>query len=499
MNFRNDGKTRSLIELSAYDARSFLLKPRQYCTVQLPTYFNFGGPLAAASEIVERGASFYASSKQVGDCEDVNHRLLSNKDGAYSWREFQIIHPVMYVRLVHMLTEESNWKIIRERFTLFRAETKITCQSIPQVPINDSNVVEATILNWWDAIEQESIRLSLQFKHLALTDIADCYGSLYTHSIAWALVGKVEAKNDRNNKKSFANNLDKHMQFMQDRQTNGIPQGNVASDLIAETVLGYADYLLGEALKKAGITDYKILRYRDDYRIFTNTPELGKLILLHLTQVLANLNFKLNSSKTFLTDDVVTGSIKPDKLHWLKSRRGGKDRATHLLRIRELGREYPDSGQLRAALSGFRKKIETLPQRPDNNDVLIALVCDVMRSSPSAYPTTASILSKLLWFESHEIKVRMLDLISKRFEDVPNIGILDIWLQRISLEINPSAAYAENLCKVVQGESKIWNSEWMNEEARLLFESRPLIDTDEINNLPSVIPVAETERFLSYY
>jgi RNA-directed DNA polymerase len=498
MNFKNDGKTSSLIDLPAGEARSFLLEPGQYCTVELPAYFNFGGPLAAAREIVEDEAKFPALPCKAAGFDGVNHRLLSNKDGAYSWREIQIIHPVMYVQLVHMLTEETNWQIITERFKLFRKDDRITCKSIPQVPIDGSNGAKATILNWWEAIEQESIRLSLQFKHLALTDIADCYGSLYTHSIAWALMGKDEAKDDRSDK-IFANKLDKHMQNMQFGQTNGIPQGNVASDFIAEMVLGYADCKLSEDLEAAEITDYKILRYRDDYRIFTNTPELGKRILLHLTQVLAELNFKLNSSKTFLTDDVVTGSIKPDKLHWLKSQRGGKNLATHLLRIRELGREYPDSGQLLRALSGFRKRLETLPQGPGSNDVLIALVCDVMRSSPRVYPTAAGILSELLSLESPESKRQMLELISKKFSDVPNIGILDIWLQRISREIKPSAAYAENLCKVVQGDFKIWNSQWMSEEARSLLESRPLTDTDEINNLPPVIPLAETDRFLSYY
>ena len=42
-------------------------------------------------------------------------------------------------------------------------------------------------------------------------------------------------------------------------------------DLIAEMVLGYADEQLTEKLTEQKIENYKILRYRDDYRIFANS------------------------------------------------------------------------------------------------------------------------------------------------------------------------------------------------------------------------------------
>ena len=73
------------------------------------------------------------------------------------------------------------------------------------------------------------------------------------------------------------------------------------------------DYLF----RKLGITDYKIIRYRDDYRIFTNNPQLSSEIAKELSDVLSKLNFKINSAKTLSTDDVVLGSLKPDKVHWI--------------------------------------------------------------------------------------------------------------------------------------------------------------------------------------
>ncbi|XOC62791.1 hypothetical protein MY519_10040 [Haemophilus influenzae] len=43
-------------------------------------------------------------------------------------------------------------------------------------------------------MEQESICLSLEYEYVFDTDVADCYSSIYTHSIAWAIEGKDIAK-----------------------------------------------------------------------------------------------------------------------------------------------------------------------------------------------------------------------------------------------------------------------------------------------------------------
>jgi hypothetical protein len=46
-------------------------------------------------------------------------------------------------------------------------------------------------------------------------------------------------------------------------------------DFIAEMVLGYIDECLSRCLDEK--MDYRIIRYRDDYRIFTNFNALFKL------------------------------------------------------------------------------------------------------------------------------------------------------------------------------------------------------------------------------
>ena len=115
----------------------------------------------------------------------------------------------------------------------------------------------------------------------------------------WALHTKSEAKKkeNRTDLKLIGNQIDKHIQDMRHGQTNGIPQGSVLMDFIAEMVLGYADLELSGEIETVGISDYLILRYRDDYRIFVNNPRDGEQIVKLLTEVTISLGLKLNPSK----------------------------------------------------------------------------------------------------------------------------------------------------------------------------------------------------------
>lgn len=49
------------------------------------------------------------------------------------------------------------------------------------------------------------------------------------------------------------------------------------------------------------MSQYKIIRYRDDYRVFSNSKEEVEKIALILQNVLAELNFQINNSKTRIT------------------------------------------------------------------------------------------------------------------------------------------------------------------------------------------------------
>jgi hypothetical protein len=492
-----------VLKMTNEEAREYYMSPKRYCTFDLPSYIDFSKVLIEADKYIKDGNGHRNGSKKVRELDDVNYRLLANKDGSYAWRPLQIIHPVLYVELINIITNKTNWETLVDKFSKFKSNENISCCSIPAKGSDSKNQNEISILSWWQNIEQASIRLSLEYKYLTTTDITDCYGALYTHTVAWAIHTKETAKQKRSDNDMFGNKIDKILQDMQNGQTNGIPQGSAVSDLIAEIVLGYADELLTKYLKdlkEATINKYKILRYRDDYRIFTQTAEDGKVILLYLTKALEELNLKLNTNKTHITDHLILGSIKPDKLYWNSTVKYDKSFFKTLLNISELAHKYPNSGSLAVAMSKFRKQIDKTKKQPKNNDVLIPMVVDIMYNNPRIYPTAASILSKLLSFEDDTTIKDYITKIIDKFKDIPNIGFLDIWLQRISIKYDRKLNYNEKLSKIAAGESKtLWNSEWLKDAVKQAIETVDIISEQKIKNTDKVISLEETELFLSSY
>ncbi|WP_318766919.1 RNA-directed DNA polymerase [Lactiplantibacillus carotarum] len=290
-------KRKKITDMSAEEARTFLLKPNSYVTLQLPEYFSFQAVLKGAEDKLKNGQiESMMEKKKLLSTEDVNHTILINKDGGYDWRPIQIIHPLLYVDLVHFVTTAEHWDELMKRFRLFQKDKKIECISIPVESNTRKSDTAETILNWWEGLEQNSIVKSLQFSYCIKTDVTNCYGSIYTHTLDWAIRGKEVAKKDQK-VRSFGAKLDQKIRQMQCNQTNGIPQGGILFDFIAEIVLGYSDFLLSKELTKLNISEWRVIRYRDDYRIFSNKKEEAELIVKKLSDILSNLNMHFNSKK----------------------------------------------------------------------------------------------------------------------------------------------------------------------------------------------------------
>ncbi|MGR6503977.1 RNA-directed DNA polymerase [Shewanella sp. Koi 1] len=352
-----------ITSMTAIEAQAFLLKHKSYCNFPLPPYFDFTTLL---SEVKNHLASKQNGLSDIGlkdasDYDDVNYVLQTNKDGHYSWRPFQLIHPALYVHLVSKITEEDNWQLIQERFEFFQANEKILNAGIPREAGEDSasDTAEA-VKGWWNDVEQQSLIKALEFKYLFTTDISNFYPSIYTHSVSWAVHTKPIAKEQRNrNRMSLIGvAIDKTLQHMQNGQTNGIPQGSVLMDFIAELILGYADSELTSKLNTLGVEDYYIIRYRDDYRVFTNSKEDSETIARQITLTLQELGLQLNASKTSISEDVIISSIKEDKRAALSTFGKSQWEATiqkSLLKLVMFSRKYPNSGQIDKQLARLSK------------------------------------------------------------------------------------------------------------------------------------------------
>jgi len=472
--------------------------------LELPPYIVFDDLIAKVDdEVISKGIPLGKYHSKVTRCEGVNYRILHNKDGQYAWRPFELIHPVLYVLLVHIITDQRNWERIRNRFHDFSRNDQICCLSLPVKSISNEKDRAEQVSQWWQEVEQKSVALSLEYDYILQTDITDCYGAVYTHSIAWALHGRESAKNERNNSNLVGNNIDAILQEMHQGQTNGIPQGSVLMDFVAEIVLGYADMLISECLEKKEISDYKILRYRDDYRVFVNNPQIGSEILKVIAEKTTFLNFKLNPSKTQTSSNVIRASIKGDRLAWMARKQGEKDLQKHLLIIHEHSLNFPNSGSLVRALNIYHARLSKKPHQ-DNLLPLIAIVVDIAYRNPRAYSYCATILSKLLSFvESDNERNDLVTLIHEKFRRLPNTGHMEIWLQRLALPFDVQIDYDEPICKLVaDGDVKLWNNEWLNPgEIKNMVDAHMIVDAGIRDTLPTVIDSKEVELFLSkgYY
>ena len=352
------------------------------------------------------------------------------------------------------------------------------------------------IKQWWKEIEQRSVRLSLIYEYVCHTDITDCYASLYTHSVAWAMHGRRKAKRHRTDGTLLGNKIDQCLKNMNEGQTNGIPQGSVLLDLIVELVLCYADKKIGQSAKKANITDYQILRYRDDYRIFVNSPPDGERLLKIISAVMRSLGLKLNPSKTISSDDVLTSVVKDDKVYWNKSVQRRRNLQQHLMLIRGLSKSHPHSGSLVKALSGFDRRLGARKKIKSAHE-LVSIMVDIALSNPRTYAVGASIISKLLPHLKAEKRKRVLVALRKRFDKIPHTGHLQIWMQRFTYPIDPQLKYDEPICALVTGENvEIWNSDWINSKTlKRLLDPSKAVNTAKLSGLTPIISPDEVNVF----
>lgn len=497
--------------MTAEESRDFFLKHESYCNLPLPPYFDFHPILLATKDALNEKQNGLSDIglKKASDSYEVNYVLQTNKDGHYSWRPFQLIHPALYVHIVSKITENENWDLIRERFTLFGKNDKICVASLPREAGEEtpSDTAEA-VTGWWTGVEQLSIEKSLDFKYIFHTDISSFYPSIYTHSISWAIHTKETAKipNKRNNEKDLVGvAIDKTIQRMQNGQTNGIPQGSVLMDFIAEIILGYADSKLTKRLAAKKIDDYYIIRYRDDYRVFTNSKEDNEAIARQITLTLQDLGLQLNASKTNSSEDVILSSIKEDKLAALSLFSKTQTEPTiqkSLLKLVLFSREFPNSGQLSTQLAKLSKKLEKKKLLNEEPKPIISIITDIMINNPRTFASCALVLSKTLKFITDESeKLELLKKIRDKFKNILGTGVLDIWLQRISHSIQPDIKFNESLCNVTANvqDIKIWESGWITDNNFINnCLSTSIINRDTLEECDSEIAEEEVV-LLPYY
>jgi len=454
-----------IIDLTNEEAREHFLKGSSYFSGDFPKYISFEAILSDVGKVLNGGTYLAYKSSDPSDYSNVNYNFVSNKDGRLAWRPYELMHPAIYVSLVNVICDQANWDVITARFEEFEGGA-VECCSSPVMSLDHQSDVATQVRNWWQRVEQRSLSYSLEFSHVLHTDVTDCYGSLYTHSISWALHGILKAKTQKRKNSLLGNKIDSHIRASRYGQTNGISQGSALMDFIAELVLGFVDTQINSALKD--YSDFRILRFRDDYRIFANNDDKTTEIFKVISDQLRIVGMKLGAAKTFLSTNVIEGSIKPDKLAGIDLKDLGDTNAKtiqkQLLRLHSFGMKYPNSGALKRLLAEFHVQITKSSEVPEDLEVQIAIVTDIGFVSPATIPPVAGILSHLISLAGAEQKLRIWAKVRNKMARVPYNGYLEIWLQRIIKPRSVGIAFIsdEPICKIVNGEtSDLWESAWI--------------------------------------
>lgn len=140
----------------------------------------------------------------------------------------------------------------------------------------------------FDGAPEQEIFIGKRYKVKA--DISNCFPSIYTHSIPWVLIGKNGAKQNKNNKNLYYNQIDSATQWLNYGETHGILIGPHSSNLISEIILIAVDYKLSKK--------YEYIRNIDDYTCYVKSHEEAEKFLLDLSMELKKYGLFLNHKKT---------------------------------------------------------------------------------------------------------------------------------------------------------------------------------------------------------
>ncbi len=253
-------------------------------------------------------------------------------------RSCSIPHPTAYAHLALCIQE--NW------------------EKIDYISSNENSYIRPrkhadgriVIMNDYEESSEKPLRsLGRMFgrRFMAHTDIANCFPSIYSHAIPWAVVGVDHAKKHRDRSEWF-NQLDEKLRWLKRNETQGVAIGPATSNVVSEVILARVD----EALRG----DFVFARFIDDYTAYCKTEEEARNFVRRLAEELAKYKLLLNINKT----EIVS---LPQALtdHW----------------VSELSLRLPNGKELSAyeAVTYLNFAVALAKQSPDGSVLKYALKC----------------------------------------------------------------------------------------------------------------------------
>lgn len=132
-------------------------------------------------------------------------------------------------------------------------------------------------------------------------DISSFFDSIYTHAIPWAAHGIEISKKRKNDKTLWGNTLDKCIEAMNYKQTNGILVGNAISRIVSEIILCTVDEQIQKKFPRL-----VCCRFVDDYYIYTKDSSQIQEIIATVRTALAQYQLSFNENKLQINESPFT-------------------------------------------------------------------------------------------------------------------------------------------------------------------------------------------------
>lgn len=139
---------------------------------------------------------------------------------------------------------------------------------------------------------------NFKYKFYAKIDYKACFDSIYTHAFTWIIERNVIDAKQAKNSHLFIT-IDRILQNINGRSSNGILVGPEFSRMIAEILLQHIDYTIYNNLDEKQIydVDYVIFRYVDDLFIFSSNLQVIDSIITQYRNVAEKYLLHLNDLK----------------------------------------------------------------------------------------------------------------------------------------------------------------------------------------------------------
>ena len=140
---------------------------------------------------------------------------------------------------------------------------------------------------------------NFKYKYYAKLDYKACFDSIYTHAFTWIIERNVVDAKAASNSHLFVT-IDRILQNINGRSSNGIVVGPEFSRMMAEILLQHIDSEICLSLEKDGIcynVDYVAFRYVDDIFLFANQSQILDQILAKYKTIGERYLLRLNELK----------------------------------------------------------------------------------------------------------------------------------------------------------------------------------------------------------